>query len=158
MKPEIQKFLETRESSRAKRPSIKYRKGGFEVVIPEKMDLDAGRFVDQNMDWIKKHMPRAREYRDKTPERNFQEGGKISVLGTEREIRIEKRRTGKITENKIFLAEYLVERNSVKERVRENLKKFARKVFEKKSQKFSEDINGEFKKIFLKSQETRWGS
>ena len=158
LKEKYAELIQTRQSSRAKKPSVKYSRGSFEIVIPEKLDIEPETVLERHRDWIEDKLPEARKYRQGIPDREFKEGGKISVLGTEREIVIEKRRTGEVTEEKIFLARHLVERNSVKDRVRENLKKYSRKKFEEKSKKFTEEIDGNFEKISVKDQKTRWGS
>ncbi|MFB6242388.1 MAG: M48 family metallopeptidase [Candidatus Nanosalina sp.] len=158
MEDEIREFLETRRSSRAERPCIRYRKGVFELVVPEDMKLDEQKFLSRNFNWIRDRLPEAREYRRKVPDWDLSEGGRISVLGTERKISIEKRRTGRVSEEEILLAEHLVDRNSVRERLEETLRKHAREKFHEKVERFSGGIDGEYGRIFVRDQDTRWGS
>jgi len=158
MEEDFWELADIRQSSRARKPSIKYSKGSFTVVIPENMNLDPGEFVEQNRDWIKGKIPEAEKYRGKIPERNFEQGSKISVLGKNREIVIEKRRSCEVNGEKILVAEHLAERTSVKDRVEDALREYAREVFNEKAEKFSGKIDGEFKSIFVKDQKTRWGS
>lgn len=146
-----------RESGRAKRPRIDFRKGRIRVTIPENSKLDPEEVLESKSGWVLEKWSEAEEFREKIPERSFEEGGKIPVLGEEKEIFIEKRRSSEVEEN-IFLAEHLVERNGVKEEVRNALKKKSRRVFQEKADEFSEEVGGGFEKIFLRDQETRWGS
>lgn len=157
MKDELEKFLEVRKSSRAKRPKIKYRRGSFAVVVPEGQKIDIDKLIEENSDWIEKHLQEAREFREEVPERDFRPGGEISVLGKEREIVIEKRRSNEVGE-KIFLAQHLVERTSLKDQLEKSLREFGREKFEEKASKYVEKVDGDFEKIFIRDQKTRWGS
>lgn len=146
-----------RISGRAKRPRIDFRKGRIRVTIPENSKLDAEEILESKSSWVLEKWSEAEKYQEKVPDRSFEEGEKIPVLGEEKEIFIEKRRSSEV-EEEIFLAEHLVERNGVKEEVRNALKKKSRQVFQEKAEKFSREIDGGFEKIFLRDQETRWGS
>jgi len=128
---------------------------GFNTLHFSKLDPEE--ILESKSSWVLEKWSEAREYREKVPERVFEEGEKIPVLDEEKEIFIEKRRSSEVGE-KVFLAEHLVERNSVKEEVERALKKEARQVFQEKAEKFSREISEDFGKIYLRDQETRWGS
>ena len=102
-------------------------------------------------------MSDARNYREQVPSRSFEEGEKVSVLGEDREIIIEKRRSNEVKEN-IFLAEHLVNRTGLKDQLEKALRSFARERFGEKASNFGEEIDGDFEKIFIRDQKTRWGS
>lgn len=157
MKQEILELLEVRESTRAKKLSIKYRKGIFTVVKTEGLKIDKEKIVEENLNWLKEKLPEARNYREKVPERDLRPGGEISVLGVEREIVVEKRRSNEVGEN-IFLAEHLVERTSLEDQLEKSLRSFARKKFEEKASEYIGEVDGSYEKIFVRDQETRWGS
>ena len=157
MKQEILKMLEVRESSRAEKVSLKYRKGSFTVVKPRGLQVDTEKIVEENLDWLKEKLPEARSYREKIPDRVFQEGEIFHVLGEEKEVVIERRRSNEVGEN-IFLAEHLVERTCLKDQLEKSLRSFAREKFEEKASKNFEKIDGSFEKIFVRDQDTRWGS
>ncbi|WP_414838319.1 M48 family metallopeptidase [Candidatus Nanosalina sp. VS9-1] len=157
MKQEIENFLEVRESSRAKRPRIRYRRGSFTVVVPEGLEVDMDELIEDNIDWFQDRLEEAREYRQEIPERDLRPGGEIAVLGADREIVVEKRRSNRVDE-KIFLAEHLVERTSFMDQLEKSLRSFARQKFEEKASMYVKDIDGGFEKIFVRDQKTRWGS
>lgn len=148
---------EFRESERAKRPRIDYRNGRIRVTLPKNSGMNPEELLEQKRDWVLDRMEEAERFQEKTPERSFEDGEKFSVLGEEKEIRVEKRRGNEVGEN-IFLAEQLVEKTSLKEQLEKTLRGYAREKFQEKAGKFSEEIEGEYGKIYVRDQETRWGS
>ena len=157
MNEEIEEFLEVRKSSKAKRPKIRYRRGTFVAVIPEGLEVDTQKFIEENSDWIAKHLEEAREYREKVPERDLRPGGEISVLGEDREILVKKQRSNRVDE-KIFLAEHLVDQTCFMDQLEKSLRSFARGKFQEKASEYIEYISGDYEKIFVRDQSTRWGS
>lgn len=157
MEKEILEYTEIRESSRAKSPKLRYSKGLFTVVVPEGFDVDVDEVVEKNLDWFQSHLEEARRYREQVPDREFVEGGRFSVLGKEREIVVEKRRSNEVNDS-IFLAEHLVERTGLKDQLEKALRSFAREMFEEKTSVFAEEIDGDQGRIFVRDQKTRWGS
>ena len=147
-----------RDSNRAERPQINYRNGDLTVVVPEGSSIDPEKLLLNKKDWVKEKWSEAQKYREKIPDRDFEDGGKISVLGREKEIVIEKRRGNKLEEEKILLAQHLVDRNSVKDEVEKVLRSYARNVFEMKAERFSSEVEEDFDRIFVRDQDTRWGS
>lgn len=157
MKDEIMKCLETTESSKAEKVKLRYRKGLFTVVIPEGLDVDLERIVEKNFEWFNSYMSELRRYREQVPERKFEQGEMFEVLGKEREVIIEKRRSNEI-KNDIFLAKHLVKRTDLKDQLEKALRSFARERFEEKASRFGKKVNGDYNKIFIRDQDTRWGS
>lgn len=157
MKDEIRKYLEIRKSSGAKRPKLRYRKGVFTAVIPEGLEVDVDELVESNLEWFESYMGEARRYREQVPDRSFERGEKFSVLGDEKEIMVEKRRSNEVSED-IFLAEHLLERTGLKDQLEKVLRSFAREIFEEKASRYVEEIDGSYEKIFVRDQDTRWGS
>lgn len=157
MKEEILEYTEVRESSRARRPKLRYRKGLFTVVRPEGVGIDVEKVIEYNLEWFNSHLDEARSYREMVPDRSFEEGEKFYVLGKDRKIVIEKRRSNKVKED-IFLARHLVERTGLKDQLEKALRSFARIKFEEKASKFGKEVDGNFEKIFIRDQTTRWGS
>ena len=157
MKQELLQFLRVRESSQAKRVKVEYRKGFFTIVRPEGVDIDKEEVVEEYREWFEDMLPKACEYRESVPDRCFEEGSEIQVLGVDKCIVVERCRTGQVSDN-VYLAEHLVERSGVKDRLEVVLRRYARSVFEEKVDKFSQKIDGDFNKIFVRDQGTRWGS
>lgn len=157
VKDEIREFLEVRKSSKARQVKLRYRKGLFSVVVPEGLEIEADEVVERNFEWFESHLDEARRYRSQVPSRSFEVGESFSVLGKDREVVVEKRRSNEVKED-IFLAEHLVDRTGLKDQLEKALRSFAREMFEEKASNFSESINGDFNRIFVRDQETRWGS
>jgi len=157
MKDEIIEYLETKESSKAEQVKLRYRKGLFTVVIPEGLDFDLERIVEKNLEWFRSYIDEALRYRKQVPERKFEEGEIFEVLGSEKEVILEKRRSNEVKED-IFLAEHLVQRTDLKDQLEKALRSFARKRFEEKASRFGKEINRDYNMIFVRDQSTRWGS
>ncbi|MBC5792715.1 MAG: M48 family metallopeptidase [Nanohaloarchaea archaeon] len=147
----------TRTSSKAQKPNIRSKKTYFEVVIPEKSALKAENLLKRKKNWVLRIRKDHEKYREKIPKRLFMEGENWRVLGEQKEIRIESRKTGKVDDD-ILLAEHLVERTSVKYRLKQVLKDEARNIFEYKSDLYTDRIAEDYEKIFVRDQTTRWGS
>lgn len=146
-----------RQSSRAKRPNLKLKNGNIIVSIPENADLSPEKLLEENSDQTVKYWQSAKKFREKIPERNFEENESFKILGEKKEIIVEKRRSNEI-DNNIRLAEHLIEQTSLKDQLEKSLREHARKVFKIKSKKYSDRIHEEFEKIFIRDQKTRWGS
>lgn len=157
MEESIQKYLRIRESTRARNVKIKYRKGVFTIVKPELAKINQEQIINDNIDWFRSKIPQAREYREKLPQRDFSEGAAISVLGEDKEIMVESRRSSKVEED-IFLAQHLVQRTSIKEQLEKALREHARETIHSKLDEYSPEIDGEYNKVFIRDQQTRWGS
>lgn len=150
-------YLEVKNSSRAEQVKLRYRKGVFTVVVPEGVDVDVDELVESNLEWFESYIEEARNYREQVPTREFVEGEVFELLGNEKEIVVEKRRSNEINED-IFLAEHLVERTGLKDQLEKALRDFAREKFEEKASIYVEEIDGSFERIFVRDQKTRWGS
>jgi hypothetical protein len=145
------------ESSRAKHPSIKYRNGRFTVTIPEGSNIDPEKVIERNIEWVRERQSDAEEFREKLPERRFEPGAKWSVLGQRKPIVVEKRRSNRVSDS-IFLAEHLVKQTGFRDQLEKVLREYARNVFESKADKHAESISKEHDRIFIRDQQTRWGS
>lgn len=157
MNPKIKEFLEVKRSKKAGSILLKYRKGDITVVIPEGINFDLDELIHENRDWLEDKVLEAQKFREEIPDRELKQDSEISVLGKDRKISVEKRRSNKVEEN-IFLAEHLVERTSLDDQLEKALRDFAREKFEEKASKYVECVQGDFNKIFVRDQKTRWGS
>jgi predicted metal-dependent hydrolase len=157
MKDEILRYLEVEESSRAGRVRLRYRNGVFSLVRPEGVDVDLGEVVEGNLEWFGSYLEEARRFREGVPERCFEEGEVFQVLGDGKEVVVESRRSNVVRDD-IFLAEHLVGRTGVRDQLEKALKGFAREVFEEKASDFVDEVDGDYGRISIRDQETRWGS
>ncbi|MFB6199566.1 MAG: M48 family metallopeptidase [Candidatus Nanohaloarchaea archaeon] len=148
---------EVRNSEEASKPRIDHKLGEFTVVIPEEMDLDPEELLNRKKNWVSKKRQEFLRFKRKIPDRNYAEGGKIEILGEKKEIIVEQRRSNKVG-NEIRLAEHLVERTSLKEQLEKALRDKAREVIERNLEQYSSEISKDYNDIFIRDQETRWGS
>lgn len=146
-----------RRSENVSRPRIDFREGVFTVVLPSTITVSPEAVLERHESWVLKQHRNHREFLDKVPERSLRHGGSINLLGHEKEIVVEKRRSNEFCD-KIFLAEHLVERNGVKEELEKLLREEIRITVEQKIEAYKGEINGEVNKVFIRDQRTRWGS
>lgn len=148
---------EVSRSEKASRPRIDHKLGEFTVVIPENEDIEAEEIISRKKNWIAKKRKDFLRFERKIPEREFEEGGEIPVLGEKKKIIVEKAQTNKI-DNNIILAEHLVGRNGIKNELEKILREKAREKIDSKIEEYSDSVDGDHDNIYIRDQETRWGS
>ncbi|MFB6144665.1 MAG: M48 family metallopeptidase [Candidatus Nanohaloarchaea archaeon] len=148
---------EVRRSEEASRPRIDHKLGDFTVVIPEGASYEPEELLLRKRNWVSKKKREFLRFKRKIPERNLEEDGKISILGDEKRIKVESRRSNQIDED-VLLAKHLVERTSLRDQLEKVLRAKARKVIEKKISHYSGQISQDYDKIFIRDQQTKWGS
>lgn len=148
---------DVRESSEASNPRIDHKLGEFTVVIPEEQDLDPEGLLKDKSSWVRGKRKDFLSFQRKIPDRQLKEGGTINVLGKEKEIITERRRSNSI-EDKVYLAEHLVDRTSVQDQLKKALKSEFRSILEEKIDKYIDEIDSDYKQIYVRDQQTRWGS
>lgn len=146
-----------RNSDEASRARIDHKLGDFTVVIPDKQNKDPEELLLSKKSWVRKKRKEYLRFKRKIPERDLTEGGEISILGQELGIRVEKNRSNKVGEH-IVLAEHLVKKTSLTDQLEKILRKHAREVIEEKVEKYSSEVSEDYGKIYIRNQDTRWGS
>jgi len=146
-----------RRSEEASRPRIDHKLGKFTVVVPEELELDPEELLDEKSSWILKKRKEFLQFKRKIPERDLRPGGSISILGEEREIIVETRRSNSLDRD-VYLAEHLVERTSLKDQLEKLLREEARTKIKEKIEEYSPKISEDHEKVFIRDQQTRWGS
>lgn len=148
---------EVRRSEEASRPRVDHKLGNFTVVIPEGMDEEPKELLFKKKNWVSKKRKEYLRFKRKIPERNLEDGGEISILGEKKNIKIEKRRSNRL-EGGVYLARHLVERTSVEDQLEKLLREKAREVINSKLEMYSSEVREDHQKVFIRDQETRWGS
>ena len=148
---------EVRRSEEASRPRVDHKLGNFTVVIPEEMDEEPKELLFKKKNWVSKKRKEYLRFKRKIPERNLEDGGEISILGEKKNIKVEKRRSNRI-EDEVYLARHLVERTSVEDQLEKALRDKAREVINSKLEMYSSEVRENHEKVFIRDQETRWGS
>jgi predicted metal-dependent hydrolase len=148
---------EVRRSRKASKPRIDHKLGEFTVVIPEAEDFDPEDLLHRKSSWVRSKRKEFLGFERKIPERDISEGGKISILGDDKEIIVEQRKSNEVSD-KIYLAEHLVRNSSLKEQLKKALKDKARSLIEEKVEKYRGELENGPNQIYIRDQETRWGS
>jgi len=149
--------FKVKESSKASKARINYRKGKITVVVPENSAVSARKVLKSNGEWVLDKWFEAQKFREKVPERVFEEGQSFKVLGENKEIVIESRKGNKVRDD-IFLARHLVNRSSVKIQLEKVLRNFCREIIHQKMEKYKNQVDGQYNRVFIRDQSTRWGS
>lgn len=146
-----------RESRKAGRPNLKLRNGKIIVTVPENSRVDPGQLLEDNPEWTLTHWKKAKEFRNQIPDRTLKEGGKINVLGENKNILVENQRSNTVNEE-IRLAKHLVDQTGLKDQLEKALRSYAREIFENKASTYIGRIDADFDRVFIRDQTTRWGS
>lgn len=146
-----------RRSEEASRPRIDHELGNFTVVIPKNQDIGHEELLERKKSWVLDKRKEFLRFKRKIPERKFEEGEQFPILGNEKRIKVEKRRSNELAED-IILAEHLVDRTSIKDQLEKLLRDEARRTIEKKIEEYEDQIDEGYQKIYIRDQKTKWGS
>lgn len=159
-----------RRSSRSKRLSLRIERDGVRLTAPSKAtQREIREFVKVNQDWIYTHWVKIQEKLLQIPERQYQNGVILPVLGqsfmlrilntNRKRIALRFRQEEKIIE--IYRPEALKpeqQSEAIRGILEKGLKQKARDVFSVKLDRFSAQMGVKYKDFYLKEQKTRWGS
>jgi predicted metal-dependent hydrolase len=127
------------------------------VVLPENADISPEQFLREKKQWLLEKKQKFDEYRERIPERNFEQGEKFPYLNDSHTLEIAGQ-SNRIEDQQIILSEPSVDRKGIKEVLEEFYRSKARRIFEEKVDKHIENIDGEFNKIYIRNQKTKWAS
>ena len=151
-----------RESSRAERARIDVDPGGVEVVVPapstNRVDPDA--LLRANAEWLAAKRAEMAAVRERAPDRRFEPGATWPVLGRDRTLVVERRRSSTVDGDRIRIARSHVDRTSLRRALEYCFRETAREQFEARVDALAprmgvaDDVAG----IEVRNQQTRWGS
>lgn len=131
---------------------------GVTVVIPKesKEETSPEGILRNRKRWVKNRIQEFQNFKKEVPDRSYEEGETIKVLGQERTIQLSEQ--GHKLEGDIHLDKEKVEKASIKEELEKVLRDEAETKIEEKIQQYEHQINSEYDKIYIRDQKTRWGS
>lgn len=147
-----------RRSDRASRARIDVRLEGVRVVVPSGRELDPEALLRQEAEWLLEKLDSRAKRLEALPERQFEPGGSLPYLGTDRTIWVEQRSSSAVTDEALRLAEWEVERTSVRNVVETLYRRKARAFVESAIERYREQMGVEPERIRIADQRTRWGS
>lgn len=145
-------------SGRATRPRIDVDINGMKVVVPEGLDLDPEKLIEEKRDWIEKKKRKFEQMRSRIPSRKFEPGEKFPLLGEELQVRVRPVDTSRITGDSFELAEPRVEKRGLKEELENLYRRRARKFIETTVDDYAPELGVSHGTIRVKNQKTLWGS
>lgn len=149
---------EVTRSSEASEVRIDVGLEGVEVVLPEAEQLEPSELLKANQEWVLDETARYQSYRDRIPERKFEEGEEFPLFGTDRQLEVANVLWHHETEDSIRLSERLVEKSSVQTELERFYRSKAEKYFEKRADHFADKMRVEYSRLQIRNQKTRWGS
>lgn len=149
---------ELRRSPDAAKPRIDVDIHGITVVVPQSDEASPEKLLKENAVWVIEKKENYDAYREKVPERDYEEGAMFPYLGDERELVVERRPSSEVSENTLRLARHHVEETSIKRALETLYRRKAREVFEGRAEYFAEQMDVEYEKIEIRNQRTKWGS
>ena len=149
---------DVRESERASRSRIDVDLDGVTVVIPKGRDLDPEEFLQDKKDWVLEKQKQMEDYWARIPEREFEEGETFPYLGESHELKISSENCFDVVEGQILIPEKKAEKLSIKEAIDELYRKKAREKVKEIIDQYSEKIDTDYDKLFIRNQKTKWAS
>jgi len=150
--------IEVEYSGKASKPGLRYRKGVIKLVLPEKGCFNPEKIILDNEDWVLDRWNEAQKFREKVPERKFEDGASIETMGTERKLVVEKRQSNAVEDDRILLAQHLIDQTCLKDQLEKALRNHCREVIHRKLEAYVSRVDGDYEKVFIRDQDTRWGS
>ena len=132
--------------------------GGVEVVLPQSEQVEPSDLLQQNDDWVLEQTARYQSYRDRIPDRTFEEGEEFPLFGIDREIEVVNVLWHHETDESIRLAERLVKRTSIQNELERFYRSRAEEHFTKRADHFAKQMRVVYSRLQIRNQKTRWGS
>lgn len=149
---------ELRQSDDATEPRIDVDIHGVTVVVPDSDEAHPEELLRENAVWVVEKKEKYDTYREKIPEREYDEGAMFPYLGDEHEVVVEQRPSSRVTENTLRLARHHVEDTSIKRGLETLYRRKARETFKERADYFAEEMGVEYEQIEVRNQRTKWGS
>lgn len=149
---------DVRNSNRASNVRIDAGLTGITVVIPNGYDFEPSKFLRENASWVKSKKEKYEAYLDRIPERQFEEGASFPYLNEQHTIKIERGRRPEVKGDNLVLPQHLVEQTSVKQQLETLYRRKARDLITEKVRAYLPKVNGDYEKLYIRNQKTRWGS
>ncbi|GAB3414872.1 SprT family zinc-dependent metalloprotease [Haloparvum alkalitolerans] len=153
-----------RESARASRPRIDVRPAGVTVVVPEtdRSRVDPDAVLAGHAEWVLEKRAAMAARRERAPDRAYGPGATWPVLGAEREIVVERRRSSTVDRDAdlIRLARSHVDRTAHKRALEYCFRETARAEFERRVDALAPEMGvaDAVGGVEVRNQRTRWGS
>lgn len=149
---------EVTHSSDATQTRIDIDIHGVRVVVPDGESVNPAELLEENATWVIEKTDQFEQYREKAPERNFDEGETFPYLGEQHRVVTESRPSSSVVDGTFRLAKHHVQQTSIRRALETLYRREARKRFERRADHFAEEMGVEYEQIEIRNQRTRWGS
>lgn len=149
---------EVTHSTDATEPRIDIDIHGVRVILPSRDATDPARLLEENATWVVEKTQQFDQYRERAPERRFEEGETFPYLGEQHRVVVETRPSSSVGEETLRLANHHVQQTSLRRALETLYRREARKRFERRTDQFAEKAGVQYEQIEIRNQRTRWGS
>lgn len=146
------------ESSDATKPRIDVDIHRIKVVVPEDSTVDPQKFIEENSDWVLDKKHEFDDYRDRVPDRSFEEGAEFPYTGDSYTVEVEDREEARVEGDRIVLPVREVERDGFQDALESFYRDRAEELFTEHVECYAEEMDVEYESVTVRNQRTRWGS
>lgn len=152
----IQVQYEIRKSKQANTPRIDSKLGNIKVVIPHDQDHSPEKLLKDKKRWVLKRQQEFFRFKNKIPERSFNIGESFPHLGKKKPLQEGKKNN--ITDDKILLSTTKIDNKGIKPTLEEAYRENAREHIHRLIERYEDEVENDYKKIYIRDQRTKWGS
>lgn len=149
---------DVRRSSEASKSRIDVDTSGVTVTIPEGRDLDPDAFLTERQDWVLDKYEEVESFLAKVPDRSFAPGEAIPFLGEDHELTAADVDAPTIDDGRILVPSDLDAGTPIKKAIEELLREEARERIQGILDKYEEEVDGDYDKVYIRNQKTKWAS
>ncbi|MBS3789232.1 M48 family metallopeptidase, partial [Candidatus Bipolaricaulota bacterium] len=131
---------------------------GVKVVVPKASGLDPEKFMEEKRKWVLKNYREMQDILADLPERTFEEGESFPYQGEEHEIKYSEVDQVTVKNREIHIPEEAVESKSPGDVLEDFLREKARQDIKSVIEKYSNEIEADYDKLYIRNQKTKWGS
>ncbi|MEF8798763.1 MAG: SprT family zinc-dependent metalloprotease [Candidatus Bipolaricaulota bacterium] len=146
------------ESSNASQARIDIKPKGVKVIVPEGSGLDPEKFMEEKREWVLKYYREMQDILADLPERTFEEGESFPYQGEEHEIKYSEANQVTVKNREIHLPKETVESKLPATVLEDFLREKAREEIKSVIAKYSDEIDEDYERLYIRNQKTKWGS
>lgn len=146
------------ESADATQPRIDVDIHEVKVVVPADGTVDPHEFARENTDWIARKWRKYDQYRERAPDRTFEEGETFPYQGEDYVLHVHDVTEHEISDGEIILAKHAVKGSSIRDELEALFRDQARTLFEELVADHADEMSVSYEGLAVRNQRTRWGS
>ncbi len=143
---------------RGRSARIKLQPYGAKVIVPESSDVDPHEYITERKEWVLENYEELQEVLAEFPDRKFEDGESFPYLGEDHEIVYSDIEKTEVKNGEIRLPQEDVKESSADKVLESFLRERAREEIHEVIDDYIDQISGDYNKVYIRNQKTRWGS